>query len=224
MDEQDYDILDSWVKNAQSWIDVIEGEKIESRNLVTNKAIEEAILHYRPASILDLGCGQGWLTHRLHTLGIAAHGVDAIRELILSAQGRTGATFEVYSYEDLISGKPLQGQPFEAVVINFALFGEKTTEELLSSLHAYLEGQGLLFIQTLHPLEAIKNRPYRSGWLEGSWDGLDGNFTQPHPWYFRTLDDWASLIRETKFNLESVIEPLHPATGRPASVIFVARG
>ena len=84
MDEQDYDILDSWVKNAQSWIDVIEGEKIESRNLVTNKAIEEAILHYRPASILDLGCGQGWLTHRLHTLGIAAHGVDAIRELILS--------------------------------------------------------------------------------------------------------------------------------------------
>ena len=224
MDHQDYDILDSWVKNAQPWIEVIEGEKIESRNLVTNQAIEEAILGYHPSSILDLGCGQGWLTHRLHALGMTAHGVDAIQELVLSAKSHEVATFEVYSYQDLIAGKPIQGQPFEAVVINFALFGEKTTEELLSSLHAYLKNHGLLFIQTLHPLEAIGDRPYHSGWLEGSWEGLGGNFTQPHPWYFRTLDDWALLLRETKFNLESMIEPLHPATGRPASVIFVARG
>ena len=223
MRNEDRDILDSWGKNAQSWIEVIEGGRIESRHLVTNGAIEEAILHDRPAGMLDLGCGQGWLTHRLQASGIAAHGIDATEQLTRAAQRQRGATFAVQRYEDLIAGKPIQGQPFEAVVINFALFGEKTTEKLLYSLHLYLKGRRLLFIQTLHPQEVIGERPYQSGWLEGSWEGLDGHFTQPHLWYFRTLDDWASLLKKTKFNLEKVIEPLHPATGRPASVIFVAR-
>ncbi|MEM6754398.1 MAG: class I SAM-dependent methyltransferase, partial [Cyanobacteria bacterium P01_C01_bin.38] len=58
-------VLDSWNNNASAWINTIENDQIESRKLVTNKAIVDAIVSYSPATILDIGCGEGWLTREL---------------------------------------------------------------------------------------------------------------------------------------------------------------
>ena len=77
-------------------------------------------------------------------------------------------------------------------------------------------------IQTLHPLIACGDRPYRDGWREGSWAGFDPAFTDPAPWYFRTLESWTRLLRGHGLRLLEMIEPLHPLSQRPASVIFVA--
>jgi hypothetical protein len=36
------------------------------------------------------------------------------------------------------------------------------------------------------------------------------------------MERWLQLLRETGFQKVETREPLHPATGRPASVIFIA--
>jgi hypothetical protein len=62
--------------------------------------------------------------------------------------------------------------------------------------------------------------PYRDGWRQGSWAGCGDGFSEPAPWYFRTLESWVRLFADNGFRLHEIREPFHPHTGKPASVIF----
>ena len=68
MDKEQY-IIQSWQVNAGSWINLIESNGIESRKLITNKAIIDTVLAAKPVSVLDLGCGEGWLSQKLSDKG-----------------------------------------------------------------------------------------------------------------------------------------------------------
>jgi trans-aconitate methyltransferase len=214
-------ILDSWHTNAQQWIATIEGEELESRRLVTNQAIIDIILKYQPKTLLDVGCGEGWLSRALSQRSIQTLGVDGVPTLIESARQKGSSKFEVATYQDLIKRKPLPLAPLESAAINFALLDQQKTEALLPALKYYLKKLGWLFIQTLHPHTQAGDQPYQSGWRSGSWDGLKQDFTQPYEWYFRTLQDWVQLFSQSGYQLKELWEPLHPKTGKPASIIFV---
>lgn len=58
-------IIDSWDKNAQPWMVAVREKQIESRNHVTDGAVIDAILSCSPRSVLDIGCGEGWLVRKL---------------------------------------------------------------------------------------------------------------------------------------------------------------
>lgn len=214
-------ILSSWQVNAQQWIATIEGEELESRRLVTDQAIVDTILTYQPRTLLDVGCGEGWLSRALSAKGVQPLGVDGVPALIESARQKGDSRFEVATYQELIQKKSLPSTPCESAVINFALLDQETTEALLPALKYYLKKQGWLFIQTLHPHTLADDQPYQSGWRSGSWDGLKQDFTQPYEWYFRTLEDWVALFSQSGYALKELREPLHPQTGKPASAIFV---
>jgi hypothetical protein len=79
-----------------------------------------------------------------------------------------------------------------------------------------------LIVQTLHPLVACGDLPYVDGWRAGSWAGFGEAFSDAPPWYFRTLHAWLELMRICNLTLRAMREPLHPRTGKPASVIFRA--
>lgn len=214
-------ILASWQANAQQWIATIEGEELASRRLVTDQAIVDTILTYQPRTLLDVGCGEGWLSRALSAKGVQTLGVDGVPALIESARKKGNSRFEVATYQELIREKPLPLAPYESAVINFALLDQETTEILLPALRHYLKKAGWLFIQTLHPHTLSDDQPYQSGWRSGSWDGLKQDFTQPYEWYFRTLEDWVALFSQSGYALKELREPLHPQTEKPASIIFV---
>ena len=75
-------IIESWTANAANWIDIIDNNGIESRRLITNKAIVDAVCVNKPTTALDVGCGEGWLAKELYDKGIEVTGVDVIPELI----------------------------------------------------------------------------------------------------------------------------------------------
>lgn len=212
-------IIHSWEKNAGPWIRAVQEEQIESRKLATNQAIIATILHYRPLTALDLGCGEGWLARQLAKHGIRMMGVDVVSELIENAKRLGGGEFVVYSYEQIIDGV-LENQ-FDAVVCNFSLLSKESVDHLMRHIPALLNDSGHLFIQTLHPLLAGGDAPYQDGWRSGSWAGFSANFSDPAPWYFRTLAAWIKLLRDSKLTLAELLEPLHPNTGKPASLILV---
>jgi 2-polyprenyl-3-methyl-5-hydroxy-6-metoxy-1,4-benzoquinol methylase len=216
-------ILSSWQANAQNWIATIDNNEVESRFLVTNDAIITTILNYQLQKILDLGCGEGWLSRSLRDKGIEAYGTDAIKELIETAIEKDTSFYFQYSYEEIITGKHQLPSDFDAAVINFALLDEETTEKLIHYLPFLLKENGLVFIQILHPLVIAYNDDYKSGWKNGSWTGMKRDFVQPYQWYFRTTEDWVKLFIQAGFDLKEIREPVHPSTGKPLSIIFVLR-
>src|SRR4051812_34392403 len=88
-------ILESWHRNASPWTTAVRENQIESRRLVTNAAIVDAVSSRSPRSVLDLGCGEGWLVRTVSERGIKALGVDAIPSLIDQAARSGGGEFRV---------------------------------------------------------------------------------------------------------------------------------
>jgi 2-polyprenyl-3-methyl-5-hydroxy-6-metoxy-1,4-benzoquinol methylase len=211
-------ILHSWEQNADAWSQTVRDGHIESRRLVTDHAIIEAVLDGHPGSVMDLGCGEGWLVRALADHDIQVLGVDAIPELIARAS-EAGGEFHVMSYDDIITGR--WQRRVDTVVCNFALLGKDSVEQLVAALPSLLTEGGRFIVQTVHPLVASREQTYEDGWRQESWSGFGRAFPATAPWYFRTLSSWVALFASAGWHLCEVREPLHPATGQPASVIFI---
>ncbi len=216
----DAKIVDSWMRNASPWTAAIRDGRIESRTLVTNQAIIDAVMSRAPKSVLDIGCGEGWLVRALAANGIRAIGVDVVPDLIDQAQRAGGGEFRVASYEAIGAGE--LDVRVDVAVANFSLIGKEAVETLIRRIPSLLERDGALIVQTLHPLVATGDAPYVDGWRTGSWAGFGSDFTDPAPWYFRTLESWVRLFGESGLRVAEIREPVHPNSGKPASAVFVA--
>ena len=63
----------------------------------------------------------------------------------------------------------------------------------------------------------------RRHWQSGAATALYGpDTTDPAPWYFRTLQTWVELLIGSGLTLAEMREPINPATGKPASIVFIA--
>lgn len=216
----DAKVVDSWLNNAAPWTDAVRDGRIESRRLVTNRAILDTVMTRAPASVLDIGCGEGWLSRELAQNGIEVIGVDVVPELIERAKSAGGARFAVASYEEIAAGS--LNARVDVAVANFAFIGKESVDGVVRRIPSMLNDGGALIVQTLHPVIACGDQPYADGWREGSWAGFSDDFTDPAPWYFRTIGSWVELVVESGMKLVELREPVHPASGRPASLILVA--
>ena len=213
-------IVDSWRKNASPWTAAVRENQIASRTLVTNKAIVDAVLSRSPRTVLDIGCGEGWLARSLAEHGIRAIGVDVVPALIEQARKAGGGEFRISSYEDIAAGD--LDVSVDLVVANFSLIGKESVEGVMRRAPSLLTSGGSLVIQTLHPVASCGDQSYADGWRTGSWSGFSEEFSDPAPWYFRTMESWEQLLADSGFRVLEVREPVHPETGKPASVIFIA--
>ena len=216
----DAEIIAAWHANAAPWTKAVRDGDIESRCLVTDRAIVDAIVSRAPRSVLDVGCGEGWLARALSARGIQVIGIDVVRALIEQAQKAGGGAFQVAAYEELAEGK--LDILVDLVVCNFSLIGKESVDGLIAAVKSLLHPGGTLVVQTLHPLIACGDQPYVDGWRPGSWAGFSGDFVRPAPWYFRTLESWVRLFGANGWHLQELREPMHPNTGKPASILFTA--
>lgn len=219
VDDKEQAIVDVWHDNAAPWTRAVREQAIESRRLVTDDAIVRTVLAQAPQRVLDVGCGEGWLAHRLSRAGLHVTGVDTVPELIEAARAQ-GGDFRQLSYAELASGA--LSERFDAIICNFSLLGKASVDDLLKAMPALLQAGGALLIQTLHPL-AGSTDGYLDGWRDGSWAGCGDGFGQAAPWYFRTLAGWQASFAAAGLYISSLDEPIHPHTGRPASIVFTVK-
>jgi 2-polyprenyl-3-methyl-5-hydroxy-6-metoxy-1,4-benzoquinol methylase len=214
-------IIEAWKRNALPWMNAVRNSEIESRRLVTDRAILDAVLACGPGSAIDLGCGEGWLALALLQRGVGVTGVDVVPELVHAARQAGVIDCSVMSYEEVATGH--LKRKADSVICNFSLLGKESVDGLLRVIPTLLQPNGTLVVQTMHPLSACGDLPYVDGWRSGSWAGFSEAFSDAPPWYFRTLQSWLELLWASGLTLRALHEPLDPRTGRPASVIFRAQ-
>lgn len=216
------EILKSWDENATEWIRILESKKIPSREF-TNKAIINLLTELPVSKVLDCGCGEGWLTRSVAKIGKISVGVDATLKLIENAKNKSSESFYQLSYEEVVAGKSIPENPFEAVVFNFCLYKKNGIEELLKIIKKSISKNGFIIIQTMHPFFLTEQKlPYESQWIMDSWKGLSGDFENGHSWYARTFENWISVFTKSGLQLYKTIEVTNYEHS-PVSVIFVLK-
>lgn len=218
---QDQQLSESWNTNAAAWTQSVREGLIRSRRLVTDQAVTDAVLRRRPVRVLDAGCGEGWLARNLASQGIAVTGFDGSEALIVEAQQAGGGQFFTLSYEAFCAQPQALGDPFDVVVFNFALLSE-TLVPILRAATSVLAPRACIIIQTLHPVEVSQGERYENGWREERFAGMGEGYKAAMPWFFRTIGSWLDELRAAGLICMAIEEPLHPETGRPASLLLTA--
>lgn len=213
----------SWMANADAWTRAVREGRIPSRRLATDAAIVQAVAERNPGRVLDLGCGEGWLMRALAERGIETIGLDVSLELVMAAEETGGGRYRCCSYDELVDDPTRAGGPYDVIACNFSLLGADLPP-LLGALRANLAPGGALVIQTVHPWTAAGDEGYTDGWRTETFNGFGGDFAEPMPWYFRTLESWVDALRAAGFRVVTVREPVDPRTRQPASLLMVAEG
>lgn len=215
-------MLRSWEANATAWTAAVRERRIASRRAGTDDAIIAAVLRAAPNRVLDVGCGEGWLARALSKRGCRVVGIDASESLIASARVLGGAVFETMTYADFPTRAAKIGISFDAVVCNFSLL-EADMAPVLETLRDVLNPRGRLLIQTVHPWIANGAERYVDGWRVEEFADFGAGFTEPMPWYFRTLCSWIDAVSSAGFRIARIDEPIDASSGRPLSLLIEAR-
>jgi 2-polyprenyl-3-methyl-5-hydroxy-6-metoxy-1,4-benzoquinol methylase len=211
-------LVQSWRANAARWSNAVRDGKIVSRRAVTDGAIVSAVLRHQPSSVLDLGCGEGWLCKALAPNVPRCVGIDASPELIETARQSGPADYAELSYSALIANPTGVGTGFDIIVANFSLLDE-CTEELVVALSQAARTDGRLVIQTVHPWSV--GGEYRTGWRTERFESFGSEEWTPMPWFFRTIENWISVFGEM-WRLERIEEPRMDDHSFPVSLIMTA--
>jgi 2-polyprenyl-3-methyl-5-hydroxy-6-metoxy-1,4-benzoquinol methylase len=214
----------SWEVNASAWTTAVRERAIPSRRIATDDAIVSAcsrhLIEKPGARVLDVGCGEGWLSRVLAKRGARVTGIDGSANLIDAARGvESGVTYGVVSYEMLETDATCVPGPFDLVVCNFALLHDRIAE-VLRALAKRLTPSGALLLQTTHPWVAVGDGPYEDGWRTESFASFATQFPMTMPWYFRTMGSWLAAARDAELVVERLEEPLNPETRRPLSLLL----
>lgn len=216
----------SWDANADLWTNAVRSASIPSRTAGTDQAVIDAVTESKPASLIDIGCGEGWLVRRIQNeLGCGAVGIDASPSLIERArQADPAGRYTVLPYKQLAELPADMLGPFDTAVCNFSLFDEDL-RATLCGIRRLLSDSGQLIIQTPHPWAGASDQAYQDGWMEETFCGLSSSSSawQAMPWYFRTLGSWVQQINIAGMALHTIHEPLDQSVSRPLSMVLVCQ-
>lgn len=214
MSDRERHILASWHANADAWTRAVRQRAIPSRVAVTDNAIIEAVTACAPRTLLDVGCGEGWLARAMGEQGMQVTGVDAVAALVEQARvAGGGPDYLCLDYTALANHAFVCA--FDAAVCNFSLFGDTSVDALLLTLQRHVRPGGHLLIQTLPAGDGQD-----SGWRDGSWQGFSEDFVDAPPWFSRSRQNWHDVFVRTGWRLVREEVPTFPHNGAPASIIF----
>jgi SAM-dependent methyltransferase len=205
------DDLNEWDEIAETY-DRVAGtaQDLVYGNLKT--ALWSALGDVRGRTILELGCGSGWLAAQLTEKGAKVVGIDGSAELIRRAQARspTGQ----WILHDLRNGLPkLEQRAIDVVVSHMTLMDFDPLDPMLGDLGALLSPRPRIIITMPHPgffnyksaeedgatFRKVRNYLRSEAWKIESYGG--------HTHYHRPLSYYVNLFARYGFCLIRFEEP-----------------
>jgi len=213
-----------WDTNASYWVQIIREHRDRYRNELTDPAMLKAIGEPAGMTVLDAGCGEGYLARILARRGATVTGVDSSAKLIEAARIQTLAetlpvTFDIASVDEL----PYTDDTFDLVVCNHLVNDLYDPSKPISEFARVLRSGGRLIILMLHPCFYNKHAERdqaTNGLIASSYfetrsieqafevDGLRSPVANSA--WFRPLEYYTEELRKSGFVITGLTEP-HPS-------------
>lgn len=238
-----------WNRVADDW-EIQTGNEGDSNRILNSDPVLWAMAgEVSGLSVLDAGCGTGYLSRKLAKHGANVIGVDFSERMIKIARAKaSGIDFRVDSCSSLDT---LDNASMDLVIANYVLMDTPDLESTVSAFHRVSKFDGHVIAVFSHPCfpQGRASDSTESGGVSYHWDhsyferkkNVDppwGHFTSDFIWFHRPLSDYWKAFKAAGFEIEDFEEPrvtedryhlaenektLKNSMSRPYSVAFKLR-
>ena len=169
----------------------------------------------RGLDVLDAGCGDGWLSKKLHDAGANVLGIDGSAELL--HQARSSYPALEFIEHDLTQGIPPLGRTFDRIVAHMVLMDLPEIGALISSVRRSLNADGRFVFTIPHP--CFFNFKSRRDETTGRLFRMVTGYLKPEVWrietfgghnhYHRSLTYYCDHLRTNQLAVTRLYEPPH---------------
>jgi SAM-dependent methyltransferase len=212
---------ENWSKNAAFWIKIIREGLDPYRAELTDNAMLTAIGPTAGQTILDAGCGEGYMSRLLAKRGARVVGVDSCAELIEAATTLNDAENLDITYAVAnVGALTLPDNTFDVVVCNHVVNDLPDPAEPFHEFARVLKQGGQLSILMLHPCFYISRsaeRPSTNGLDSSEYFGIRrieqrfevGGIKSPASViaWIRSLESYSELLINAGFCISGIREP-----------------
>lgn len=220
----------SYTENANFWVKIIRDRLDRYRSELTDRAVLEAVGRVDGLSILDAGCGEGYLARIFAQGGADAVGIDVCADLIKAAQElATEASLPVNYHVGTVNNLPIRDGQCDVVVCNHLLNDLQDISTPFREFARVTREGGRIVILMLHPCfygahaERSISHTYPTPDEYFHLRTIEQQFkvagiTSPAKvaMWFRPLEDYVSQLHESGFYITSLSEP-HPSAEQLAA-------
>ncbi|MBN1783896.1 MAG: class I SAM-dependent methyltransferase [Alphaproteobacteria bacterium] len=201
---------------AEYWIKMIRESRDDFRTYVTDPAIFSELKKLpKGSTVLDAGCGEGYISRFLVNEGYSVTGIDLSEEFIQSAQ-KARAKDEVYMVSDILKAD-FEPNHFDAIVLNHVMMELKNPEKAIERFGKWLKPGGKLIFLIVHPFndktsEMTRENKYTENYFEVQKRAekfLIKGLETPEKlvWYHHPLKTYTESLYKNNFLIESLQEP-----------------
>ncbi|KXH75554.1 MAG: hypothetical protein AM326_08905 [Candidatus Thorarchaeota archaeon SMTZ-45] len=223
-------IREQWDTNADAFVDLIGGEGTPHHKKILNPCVERLLGNVKDKTLLDAGCGDGYLSRYYAKKGAIVTGVDISPKLIDVAR-KPGSDID-YKIADICNLEDLQNNSFDLVLSNLVLLNIPCLNEAIKEFHRVLKPDGVLIFSIVHPAfnfygpgswqmgekDPKTNRRqgiyfkvdhyFEEKEYQRYWKTRQGeDFPAPISFFHRTLSTYLNTLSSAGFHLIEFVEP-----------------
>ena len=243
------EVRDFWNRVAEDWRIQVGDEGDGNRRLNSDPVLWASAGDVNGLTVLDAGCGTGYLTRKLHEAGARVTGIDLSERMIAIARARhPDLDFRVGSCSELAT---IEDGHCDLVIANYVLMDTPDLPGAMAAFRRVLKPDGLAVLVFSHPcfpqsraivsedgatVSYLWSFPYfeSTKCIDPPW----AHFTSEFIWFHRPLSDyWKAFmtagfvvvgfeeprIAEDRYQLAKTAEGLRNCRTRPNSVAFKLR-
>jgi len=210
-----------WEKNANYWIKIIRENLDPFRLVITNKAILQLLKREKKIKILDVGCGEGYLSRILAKKGHKVWGIDISEKLIRAAKDeeKSKSLGVTYFVSDL-SKTGFSSKSFNYIIAHQTISEIFFPEKAIAEFYRLLKKKGKLILLFMHPCFQLQERRLGKKFnvidyfqkkiltkkflVNGLWSPV------PDKHIHLPLEKWVEIITKKGFLISAIKEP-HPS-------------
>lgn len=204
-----------WSKNADFWIKIIREKLDPYREALTNKAILDLIKKEKNSTILDAGCGEGYLCRLVAKIDKSNQifGIDIAPKLIKSAESleKESPLGIKYSVQDFRKTN-FPSSSFNIILSHQTIHEIPNPEKAIKEFSRILKSGGRLILLFLHPCFEVDPKIYFQPTKIKKSSYLVSGIKSPSAYFYLhlPLSKWTEILANNGFLIKRVGEP-HPS-------------
>lgn len=219
---QDDDPIEGWNRKAEEWRTQVGREGDANRRLNSDPVLWRLLGPVAGLTVLDAGCGTGYLSRKLAQAGARVIAVDAAARMIEIARQDGDPALEIdfrlASCADLTG---IEDRSVDRIVSNYVLMDLPELDACLRAFHRVLKPGGEAVLVFSHPCFPLGDGsdPDAEGAVTFTWrapyfeekevkEPAWKHFTSDFLWYHRPLSRYWRAFRAAGFQVEDFEEPV----------------